>query len=290
MAKFYEPHRKPGLNLDLLFSNNYICHFLVMKRELMQELGFRQKFDGAQDYDLTLRAVGKLIYEEKRGRDAVAHIPKTLYHWRCHTASTAENPESKRYAYEAGKMALEDFLEKRGWEGEVHHTLHLGFYRIQYKKDIFMQREEAGVIGGKLVDRRGRIVGGIYNARGKCPYFGLNRNFSGYMHRAGLNQEAYAVDLRCMRVRKELRGIFEDVFGIPYEETPGKGGGWFPYEKSNSYFPRGLAGRKGIKGNVGRQMQQQKERELRRQCMEFGERVRKAGYTVIWTPGWEMFV
>ena len=113
MAKFYEPHRKPGLNLDLLFSNNYICHFLVMKRELMQELGFRQKFDGAQDYDLTLRAVGKLIYEEKRGRDAVAHIPKTLYHWRCHTASTAENPESKRYAYEAGKMALEDFLEKR---------------------------------------------------------------------------------------------------------------------------------------------------------------------------------
>ena len=44
----------------------------------MQELGFRQKFDGAQDYDLTLRAVGKLIYEEKRGRDAVAHIPKTL--------------------------------------------------------------------------------------------------------------------------------------------------------------------------------------------------------------------
>ncbi len=87
-----------------------------------------------------------------------------------------------------------------------------------------------------------------------------------------------------------MHGIFEDVFGIPYEEIPGKDGGRFPYEKSNVYSPRGLAGGKGIKRNAGRQMQQQKERELRRQCMEFGKRVRKAGYTVIWAPDWEMFV
>ena len=176
----------------------------------MQELGFRSDYDGAQDYDLVLRAVGKLIYEEGKGRGAFVHIPKVLYHWRCHRASTAENPESKRYAYEAGKRALEDFLERRGWKGEVRHTLHLGFYHIAYENHIFTQRKEAGVIGGKLVDKRGRVAGGVYNARGKCPYLGLNRNFSGYMHRADLNQEAYAVDLRCIQVRKELWGIFEE--------------------------------------------------------------------------------
>ena len=284
MSEFYEPHRKPGLNLDLLFSNNYICHFLVMKRELMQELGFRSDYDGAQDYDLVLRAVGKLIYEEGKGRGAFVHIPKVLYHWRCHRASTAENPESKRYAYEAGKRALEDFLERRGWKGEVRHTLHLGFYHIAYENHIFTQRKEAGVIGGKLVDKRGRVAGGVYNARGKCPYLGLNRNFSGYMHRADLNQEAYAVDLRCIQVRKELWGIFEDVFGIPYEETEIKGRKKFAYGKKGPYK---WENQENIMEKPGGQKIRETEAELRKLCMEFCRRVRRAGYMVIWMPEWE---
>lgn len=69
----------------------------------MQRLKLRKGYDGAQDYDLVLRAVGELVYEERRGREAVVHVPKVLYHWRCHRNSTAENPGSKEYAYEAGK-------------------------------------------------------------------------------------------------------------------------------------------------------------------------------------------
>lgn len=265
MTEFYEPHWKPGLNRDLLFSNNYICHFLVMKRELIQKLKLRKGYDGAQDYDLVLRAVGELVYEERRNRDGVIHIPKVLYHWRCHRDSTAENPGSKEYAYEAGKRALEDFLRRRGWKGSVFHTRHLGFYRIEYENHIFAQRKDVGVVGGKLLDRRGRVIGGIYHAGGRCPYLGLHRNFSGYMHRASLCQDAYAVDLRCMRVRRELWGIFEDVFGIPYKETKAGGYRQFCYDGKN-------------KADADQYLEK---------CMEFGRRVRKAGYTIVWIPDWE---
>ncbi len=277
MTEFYEPHRKHGLNLDLLFSNNYICHFLVMKKELMRSLQFREGYDGAQDYDLVLRAVGRLIYKEERGRDAVIHVPKVLYHWRCHDGSTAENPESKQYAYEAGKRALEDFMASMGWKGSVEHTLHLGFYRIAYENGIFAQRKEVGVIGGKLVDKKGHIAGGIYNSRGKCLYAGLNRNFSGYMHRAALNQEAYGVDLRCMRVKKELWGIFEDVFGIPYREKEIEGMRRFPYEETTFYKREG-----NTEDDI-----QNKDENLKNLCLEFGRRVRRAGHTVVWMPEWE---
>ena len=217
---------------------------------------------------MVLRAVEKLIYEKKTDREAIVHIPKVLYHWRCHTASTAENPESKRYAYEAGKHALEDLMRRRGWKGSVSHTLHLGFYRIDYEKDIFTQRKEAGVIGGKLFDRRGRIIGGIYDRRGKCPYLGLLKNFSGYMHRAVLTQEAYAVDIRCMRVRKELWTVFEEVFGVPYSETEKNGKYMFDYKKLSKRIPGGKEG----------------EKELIGRCMEFGRRVRQAGYILVWIP------
>lgn len=271
MTEFYEPHRKPGLNTDLLFSNNYICHFLVMKRELMQGLQLRKGYDGAQDYDLILRAVGELVYGDRRNRGSVVHVPKVLYHWRCHRDSTAENPKSKDYAYEAGKKALENFMEERGWRGKVFHTCHLGFYRIEYENHIFAQRREVGAVGGKLTDGRGRIAGGIYNAKGRCPYLGLNRHFGGYMHRASLQQEAYAVDLRCMRVRKEFWGIFEEVFGIPYREVDRDGYRQFAYDEKRD------AGKKD--GGA--------EQELVERCMEFGRRVRRAGYTVIWMPDWE---
>ena len=268
LTQFYEPHFKPDLNMDLLMSNNYICHFLVMKREVLQELKLRKEYDGAQDYDLVLRAVEKLIYEKKTGREAIVHIPKVLYHWRCHTASTAENPESKRYAYEAGKHALEDLMRRRGWKGSVSHTLHLGFYRIDYEKDIFSQRKEVGVIGGKLFDRRERIIGGIYDHRGKCPYLGLGKNFSGYMHRAVLAQEAYAVDIRCMRVRKELRTVFEEFFGVPYCETKKNGKYMFDYKKLSKRIPDGKEG----------------EKEWIRCSMEFAKKVRRAGYILVWMP------
>ncbi len=206
MKRFYEPHRKVKFNLDLILSNNYICHFLVMKRELIQSLGLRGEFDGAQDHDLVLRAARRLWEEPER----IVHVPHILYHWRCHTGSTAENPESKRYAYEAGRRAVADFCRAQGWQVRVIPLPHLGFFRVAYTGDIFRQRTDLGAVGGRLI-RRGRIAGGAYGADGTLLYAGLPKSFSGYMHRAVLQQDAAGVDLRNITVREELRPLLEQV-------------------------------------------------------------------------------
>lgn len=211
---YYEVYKKKDFNLDLLLSNNYICHFLVMRTDLMQKLQFRCNFDGSQDYDLVLRGVAEILPEEKK----ICHIPKVLYHWRCHSGSTAVNPQSKRYAYEAGKAALEDFLRRQGFGGSVSHTRHLGFFRITYEPDVFTARPDVGVLGGRLINRRNKVAGGIYEAEGSCPYQELHAVFSGYMHQAMLQQDADAVDIRCIRIREELWEIFNKITGVTYRE------------------------------------------------------------------------
>lgn len=202
-TSFYEPHFKPDFNLDLFLSNNYICHFLLMERGLMETLGLRKAFDGAQDYDLCLRAVGKFLEEKGIPEEVIGHIPKVLYHWRCHKDSTAANPASKAYAYEAGKQALEDFLGRQGWKGKVSHTSHLGFYRIDYEGGIFAQRPDVAAIGGKTV-RKGRVTAGIFDENGKALYQGLPVHYSGYMHRAVLTQSAAQLSLRHWKVNPAL--------------------------------------------------------------------------------------
>lgn len=216
---YYEVYRKKDFNLDLLLSNNYICHFLVMKTELMQKLQFRCNFDGSQDYDLVLRGVAEILPDEEK----ICHIPRVLYHWRCHSGSTAVNPQSKRYAYEAGKAALCDFLIQQGWQAEVSHTRHLGFFRITYQPDVFCIRSDVGVLGGRLLNPRRKVTGGIYEEDGTCPYRGLAAGFSGYMHQAVLQQDAFAVDVRCMRIRKELEEVFREITGVMYQENPETG-------------------------------------------------------------------
>lgn len=105
LTEHFQPHLKPDFNLDLLRSNNYICHFFVVRRAVVEKVGgFRREFDGAQDYDFIFRCV-----EKSR---KVAHVPEILYHWRTHKASTADNPASKMYAFEAGKRAIEAHLKR----------------------------------------------------------------------------------------------------------------------------------------------------------------------------------
>ena len=202
--KFYEPHRKPDFNLDLLLSNNYICHFLMLRTDVFRRLKERPGYDGAQDYDLVLRAAAGVLSGEPEA--AYVHVPKILYHWRCHETSTASNPESKRYAYEAGKRALEDFCASQAWGARVEDTRHLGFYRIRYLPDILAVRKDVGAAAFPLPPRLGRLRSGIYDrkdGKNRMRYAGLPRHFSGYMHRAVLSQDVETADVRAMRVRED---------------------------------------------------------------------------------------
>ena len=126
-GRYFEPHFKPDFNIDLLRSVNYFCHLVVVGRKVIEKVGgLNGDFDGAQDYDFVLRCIEntKNIY----------HIPKVLYHWRAHIDSTAENPESKKYAFEAGKRAVQEHYKRIGMEHvEVSETKYPGIYRSRYK-------------------------------------------------------------------------------------------------------------------------------------------------------------
>lgn len=126
--KHFQPNFKPQFNLDMLRANNYICHFFVVKKSLLEQVGmFHEEYNGAQDHDLILRCT-----EKAKG---IVRIPKILYHWRFHEASTSANPESKKYAYLSGVHAVEEHLIRCGEEGKVEMTDKPGFYRVKYKLD-----------------------------------------------------------------------------------------------------------------------------------------------------------
>ncbi|MCI8660882.1 MAG: glycosyltransferase family 2 protein [Lachnospiraceae bacterium] len=123
----FDPHFKPDFNPDLLTSVNYICHLLTVKRALLEQVGgFRHEFDGAQDYDFIFRCS-----EAAKG---IYHIPKVLYHWRCHQDSTASNPESKLYAFEAGSRAIMAHYERCGiLADKVEKGVDYGIYHTTFR-------------------------------------------------------------------------------------------------------------------------------------------------------------
>jgi GT2 family glycosyltransferase len=105
------PYFKPGWNYDLLLGQNYVSHLGAYRTSRLREIGgFRAGYEGSQDWDLALRAIG-----ETSGRgERVRHIPRILYHWRTLTGSTAQDVHAKPYAVEAGRLAVRDHLERRG--------------------------------------------------------------------------------------------------------------------------------------------------------------------------------
>lgn len=122
--RYFDPHFKPDFNLDMLRCNNYICHIFVVKREILERVGMlRKEFDGAQDFDFILRCCEKA--------QNIRHVAKILYHWRNHPASTAGNPESKMYAYEAGRNAVQAHYDRIGMKAEVSMTEQWGRYRTK---------------------------------------------------------------------------------------------------------------------------------------------------------------
>lgn len=102
-------HFKPDYAPDNLRANNYICHFSVFKRTLLEgdEL-FRTKYDGSQDHDMILRLTDNA--------QKIVHIPRLMYYWRCHSGSVASGIEAKPYAIEAAKGAVAEHLRKHGYE------------------------------------------------------------------------------------------------------------------------------------------------------------------------------
>ena len=221
MEHFYDVNRKPSFDCDYLWSNNYICHFTVMEAGLMKSLGFRKAFDGAQDFDIILRAVRYIKSSKSDDLNLqVLNISKVLYHWRCHTDSTAVNPQSKLYAYEAGKRAVEEDLAAGQIVATVSHSKHLGFYRVEYE-DIFRDRPEVAAIAGPVYTK-GRITGGALDAEGKPIYDGLRKGFSGgHLHRAGVWQQCEAADFDRMYVRPDLFTKFlktQDICKVTAEQ------------------------------------------------------------------------
>ena len=106
------PIFKPDWSLDFFLSCNYVCHFTLIRREVIEKVGgFRSEFDGAQDYDLFLRII------ERTTR--IDHIPRVLYHWRRSAASTADNIRRKPGSLETGRAALESYLERQAVRGHV---------------------------------------------------------------------------------------------------------------------------------------------------------------------------
>jgi GT2 family glycosyltransferase len=106
------PIFKPDWSPDYFLSCNYICHFTIIRAEVLKKVGgFRSEFDGAQDYDLFLRIIDRST--------RIDHIPRVLYHWRRSPASTADNIRRKPGSLETGRLALEAHLERQAIRGHV---------------------------------------------------------------------------------------------------------------------------------------------------------------------------
>jgi GT2 family glycosyltransferase len=125
-GKRYAPFFKPDFAPDTLRSYNYICHFTVIRQDVLKMVGgFRQGYDGSQDYDLFLRVT------ERTKR--ITHIPKILYHWRAVEGSVGKDGTAKMYAYESAKKALSDHLQHLGLQAEVENGLFRGSYHLKYR-------------------------------------------------------------------------------------------------------------------------------------------------------------
>ena len=121
-------HFKPDFAPDNLLANNYICHFSVFSRELLEsgEL-FRSQFDGSQDHDMILRLTAKAKH--------IVHVPRILYYWRSHKGSVASSIDAKTYAIDAAKGAVADHLTKLGYRNfEIESTRAVAtIFRIKYE-------------------------------------------------------------------------------------------------------------------------------------------------------------
>lgn len=123
-GRLHDPHLKPAYSPDLLLAQNYMSHFTVCRRSLIDAVGgLRTGYDGAQDHDLLLRLVERT--------ERVHHIPKVLYHWRQIPGSTSLGLDQKSGAWAAGLRAVGDAVARRGIAGDVQYGPYGGTYRVR---------------------------------------------------------------------------------------------------------------------------------------------------------------
>ncbi|MBV8465905.1 MAG: glycosyltransferase [Burkholderiales bacterium] len=125
----FDPYFKPDWNPDLFLSQNFFSHLGVYRTRLLRDIGgFREGFEGSQDYDLALRAV------ERVGVQGIVHIPRVLYHWRVLPGSTAGAGDAKPYAFLAAVKAVEEHLARKGVDAEVMEAMPgMRMLRVQYR-------------------------------------------------------------------------------------------------------------------------------------------------------------
>jgi O-antigen biosynthesis protein len=159
---FDAPIFKPDWSPDYFLSCNYICHFTLVRGDLLRKIGgFRSEFDGAQDYDLFLR----IIEQTKR----IDHIPRVLYHWRRSLASTADNIRRKPGSLETGRRALETHLERQREAGHVTVDWPTHAYRI--KRQLTEAKKISIIIPVRdQVDLLVRCLDSLTNKTDYVPY------------------------------------------------------------------------------------------------------------------------
>lgn len=122
------PYFKPDWSPDTLLSGNYITHLSVYQKAIVDDIGgFREGYEGSQDFDLALR------FSEQT--NSIHHIPKILYHWRKIEGSVAASTTAKNYAYDNAKKALEDTLRRRNISGEIEFGYGTGYYVLKRSID-----------------------------------------------------------------------------------------------------------------------------------------------------------
>lgn len=124
----FNPYFKSDFNREFLYAQNYACHFAVYERALVNKLGgFRQGFEGSQDWDLELRVIEQIKPEQIR------HIPMILYRWRAIEGSTAQASSFKEYALKAGKRALEEHFERTNERAKVELLHDISQLRVRFQ-------------------------------------------------------------------------------------------------------------------------------------------------------------
>ncbi|MCM1045105.1 MAG: glycosyltransferase family 2 protein [Candidatus Gastranaerophilales bacterium] len=196
--KMLTMHFKPDYAPDNLRANNYICHFSVFSREILEgnEL-FRPKFDGSQDHDMILR----LTDNAKK----IVHVPKLMYYWRSHAGSTAAGIEAKPYAIQAAKRAVAEHLKKHGYE-------HFQIISTRAFETIFRIRYE--IIGNPMItivianrDHVQDLRRCVTSILGKSTYD---------------NYEILIVENNSST--EEIKAYYTELMGYPYPGAKTKGG------------------------------------------------------------------